>query len=140
MNTELPLPATMLPVVVVIVTTLGCGQTRATGIAWLTGLLMAATWVAAPYGKEIVRGDCEETGIEAFCIVTPCGVAGGGPAVALPGTLIIFPDEIALAPGAIGTLICCDVGAKLTVCNGAAGKTVMRVLEPAGIRIALVCT
>ena len=29
-------------------------------------------------------------------------------------------------------MICCDVGAKLTVCNGVAGSTVMRVF---GIRI-----
>ena len=57
---------------------------------------------------------------------------GGGPEVAFPGTLIIFPDVKALAPGAMGTLICCVVGAKLTVCNGVAGSTVMRVF---GIRI-----
>ena len=67
-------------------------------------------------------------------MVTPCGPLGGGPPVALPGTLIIFPAVIARAPGAMGTLICWDVGAKLTVCNGAAGNTVIREVE-AGIRI-----
>lgn len=45
---------------------------------------------------------------------------------------ISLPAVIARPAGAKGTLICWVVGAKLTVWNGAVGKTV--ILEVAGIR------
>ena len=65
-------------------------------------------------------------------MVTPGGLGGGGPDVAVPGTLMILPVVMALE--ASGTLICCD-GARLTVCNAAPG--VLTAAEPAGSTVIL---